>query len=265
MDLGLAGRVALVTGGSLGIGRATALGLAREGCALAIVARRQGPLAEAAERIRGETGAEVLAVPADLTRDEDARRAVDTAAQRYGGLDVVVNCAGAAPGGLLEGLTEEQWLQGLQLKFLGYVRVTRAALPHLLRRGGGAIVNVVGNDGIKPAYWEIVPGAANAAGLNLTQAIAEQYGPRGIRINAVNPGPVDTGRWDGLVRQMARDKELSYEEADRLSRSSLPLGRLCRPEEVADVVLFLASQRASYVNGAMVTVDGGQRKALMDA
>ena len=134
----------------------------------------------------------------------------------------------------------------------------------MLQGGGGRIVNVIGNDGIKPAHFELTPSAANAADIAVTLALAEQYGPKGILINGVNPGPVATDRWDGLEKQMARDKGITQEEAHALALTSLPLGRICTPQEVADVVVFVASERASYLNGAMITVDGGQRKALLD-
>ncbi|MGH7082692.1 MAG: SDR family oxidoreductase, partial [Acetobacteraceae bacterium] len=123
----------------------------------------------------------------------------------------------------------------------------------------------IGNDGVKPSYWEIAPGAANAAGQNLTLSLAGQYGKENITFVAVNPGPVRTERWDGLVRAMARDMSLSLEEAGQLAPRSIPLGRIAEPEEVADLVVFLASDRARFINGTMIEIDGGQQKALMDA
>lgn len=264
MDLGLRNKVVFITGGSKGIGRACAMEFAREGARIALCARREAGLAEAAAAIRAATGAEVFTVAGDMMRWEDARRCVDAAAAHFGGLDVLVNCAGASPGGLILNLTEEDWQLSLQLKFMGYVRCAKAIIPHLLKRGGGRIVSVVGNDGIKPAYWELTASAANAADLAMTAALAEQYGPQGILVNAVNPGPVATERWDGLVRAYARDKSLSFEEASAQALRSLPLGRICTPEEVAAVVVFVASERASYMNGAWITLDGGQRKAIMD-
>ena len=264
MDLGLRNKVVFITGGSKGIGRACAMEFAREGARTALCARREAGLAEAAAAVRAATGAEVFTVAGDMMRWEDARRCVDAAAAHFGGLDVLVNCAGASPGGLILNLTEEDWQLSLQLKFMGYVRCAKAIIPHLLQRGGGRIVSVVGNDGIKPAYWELTASAANAADLAMTAALAEQYGPQGILVNAVNPGPVATERWDGLVRAYARDKSLSFEEASAQALRSLPLGRICTPEEVAAVVVFVASERASYMNGAWITLDGGQRKAIMD-
>ena len=264
MDLGLRNKVVFITGGSKGIGGACAMEFAREGARIALCARREAGLAEAAAAIRAATGAEVFTVAGDMMRWEDARRCVDAAAAHFGGLDVLVNCAGASPGGLILNLTEEDWQLSLQLKFMGYVRCAKAVIPHLLKRGGGRIVSVVGNDGIKPAYWELTASAANAADLAMTAALAEQYGPQGILVNAVNPGPVATERWDGLVRAYARDKSLSFEEASAQALRSLPLGRICTPEEVAAVVVFVASERASYMNGAWITLDGGQRKAIMD-
>jgi 3-oxoacyl-[acyl-carrier protein] reductase len=264
MDLGLQNMVVFITGGSKGIGRACAMEFAREGAVVALCARGEEALEAAAGDIRAATGRPVFTVAGDMTKWEDARRCVDAAAAHFGGLDVLVNCAGASPGGLLLNLTEEDWQLSLQLKFMGYVRCAKAAVPHLLRRGGGRIVNVVGNDGIKPAYWELTASAANAADLAVTAALAEQYGPQGILVNAVNPGPVATERWTGLVRAYARDKGMSFDDANRQAIKSLPLGRLCTPEEVAAVVVFVASRRASYMNGAWITLDGGQRKAIMD-
>lgn len=265
MDLGLRGRVALVTGGSKGIGKAIARGLAREGASVALAARTASELEAAANAIAAETGATTFAFPTDLTRTEDANRLIAAVVERLGRLDILVNNAGAARGGVVEQLTDEDWEAALQLKFLGYVRCIRAALPHMRRQGKGRVVNLIGNDGVKPSYWEIAPGAANAAGQNFTLSMAGQWGKENITFVAVNPGPVRTERWDGLVRAMARDMHLSYEEADRLAPRSIPLGRIAEPEEVADLVVFLASDRAHFINGTMIEIDGGQQKPLMDA
>ena len=265
MDLKLGGKVALVTGGSAGIGKGIARALAREGCDVAICARRREPLEAAAALIRAESGRKVLALPADLTRRDDAERFVNGAARELGRLDILVNNAGSAPGGILEVLDEAAWMQGLELKFMGYVRCLKAALPIMRQQGGGRVVNLIGNDGVKESYWEIVPGACNAAGQNLTKALAAQYGRFDISFVAVNPGPVRTERWAGLVDAMARDMKLSREEADRLAPRSIPLGRIAEVEEVANLVAYLASPLAHFVNGSMIEIDGGQQKPLMDA
>jgi len=264
MDLGLRGRVALVTGGSMGIGKATAFALAREGADVAICARGKELLEQVAGEIARQTGQTALPIVADLTREEDAQRFVHTAERHFGRLDILVNCAGSSPGGSLQHLTERDWMESLSLKFLGYVRTTKAVIPSMQARRWGRIIQVIGNDGIKPIYFELTPGAANAAGINFTLAIAEELAPYGILVNAINPGPVDTDRWWGLVRTMAREKGISEAEASARAIRSIPMGRLCTAEEVADMVVFLASERASFVTGALITMDGGQRKAIMD-
>lgn len=264
MDLGLQGRVALVTGGSKGIGKASALGLACEGADVAICARGKELLERVAGEISQQTGRAVLPIVADLTREDDARRFVEAAVRHFGRLDILVNCAGSSPGGSLQHLSEHDWMQSLNLKFMGYVRTTKAAVEMMKGRGWGRIINVIGNDGIKPIYFEITPGAANAAGINFTLAIAEELAPYGITVNAINPGPVDTERWWGLVRTMAREKGISEGEASQQAIKSIPLGRLCTAEEVAHMVVFLASERASFVTGALISMDGAQRKAIMD-
>ena len=264
MDLQLAGKTAFVTGGSEGIGKGIARALAREGVDIAICARRREPLEAAADEIARETGRRIVPIQADLTRDEDARNFIEEGHRALGRVDIMVNNAGAAPGGVLEHLSEADWAQALQLKFMGYVRCLRYVLPIMVRQGGGRVVNLIGNDGVKPSYWEIAPGAANAAGQNLTLSLAGQYGKHGISFVAVNPGPVRTERWAGLVRAMARDMKLSYEEADRLAPSSIPMGRIAEVEEVANLVAMLASPLTHFVNGSMIEIDGGQDKALMD-
>lgn len=264
MDLKLQGKTALVTGGSEGIGKAIAFGLAREGVDVAICGRRVDVLEATAKEIAEATGRKVVAITADLTKDEDAKAFVTKGHEALGRVDIMVNNAGSAPGGVIETLTEDQWAQALQLKFMGYVRCLRYVLPIMVKQGGGRVVNLIGNDGVKPSYWEIAPGAANAAGQNLTKSLAGQYGKYGISLAAVNPGPVRTERWAGLVKAMSRDMNISLEEADKLAPSSIPLGRIAETEEVADLVVMLASPRAFFANGTMIEVDGGQEKALMD-
>ena len=264
MELGLRDRVALVTGGSMGIGKATALALAREGAHVAICARGKTLLESVAAEIAAETERTILPFVADLNKEEDAQRFVRKAVDHFGRLDILVNSAGSSPGGTLQSLEEEQWMESLNLKFMGYVRTTKPAVGHMKERGWGRVINVIGNDGIKPIYFELTPGAANAAGINFTLAIAEELAPHGITVNAVNPGPVDTERWWGLVRTLAREMDISESEAQEKAVRSMPMGRLCTSEEVADVVIFLASEKASFVTAASISVDGAQRKAIMD-
>lgn len=264
MDLGLEGKSILITGGSKGIGRACARLFAAEGCDMALVARTEADLERAAKEIAADTGRKVLALPGDMSVQADVDRVTGLAIESLGKVDILVTCAGSSPGGLMEQLTEEQWYSSLGLKFMGYVRSMKAVLPHMRERGSGAIVLVIGNDGIKPSYWETTAGAANAAGINVASSMAEQYAPHGIRVNTVNPGPVNTGRWDGLEKAFARDKGVSQARAHELAIKSIPLGRLCEPEEVADLVVFLASDRASFINGSHILIDGAQRKGIMD-
>jgi NAD(P)-dependent dehydrogenase (short-subunit alcohol dehydrogenase family) len=264
VDLQLKGKTALITGGSEGIGRAIAMVLANEGVDIAICARRKEPLEAAANEISKATGRKVVPITADLTKDADAANFVKSAAQSLGRIDIMINNAGSAPGGVIETLSESDWEQALQLKFMGYVRCLRYALPIMVKQGHGRVVNLIGNDGVKPSYWEIAPGAANAAGQNLTKSLAGQYGRNGISFVAVNPGPVRTERWAGLVKAMSRDMKISYEEADTLAPSSIPMGRIAEASEVANLVAMMASPLTHYVNGTMIEIDGGQDKALMD-
>lgn len=264
MDLQLKGKTALITGGSEGIGKGIALALGREGVDVAICARRKEPLEAAAREIAAATGRKVVPIPADLTKDEDAKNFIAKGHEALGRVDIMINNAGSAPGGVIEHMTEADWAQGLQLKFMGYVRCLRYVLPIMVKQGGGRVVNLIGNDGVKPSYWEIVPGAANAAGQNLTLSLAGQYGRHNISFVAVNPGPVRTERWAGLVKAMSRDMKIPYEQADTLAPRSIPMGRIAEVEECANLVTMLASPLMHMVNGTMIEIDGGQDKALMD-
>jgi 3-oxoacyl-[acyl-carrier protein] reductase len=264
MDLQLSGKTALVTGGSEGIGKGITLALAKEGVDVAICARRKDVLEAAASEIARATNRKIVAIPADLRKDADAKNFIERAHNELGHVDIMVNNAGSAAGGVIEHLTEDDWERGLQLKFMGYVRCLRYVLPIMVKQGGGRVVNLIGNDGVKPSYWEICPGAANAAGQNLTLSLAGQYGKHGVSFCAVNPGPVRTERWAGLVKAMSRDMRLAYEEADQLAPSSIPMGRIAEVEEVANLVVMLASPLMHMVNGTMIEIDGGQEKSLMD-
>src|ERR1700758_820412 len=264
MDLQMAGKKAIVTGASEGIGKAITWAFAREGVDVAICARRKEPLEAAAKEITRATNRKIVPIAADLRKDADAKAFIAEGHKALGRVDIMVNNAGSAAGGVIEHLTEDDWDKGLQLKFMGYVRCLRYALPIMVKQGGGRVVNLIGNDGVKPSYWEICPGAANAAGQNLTVSLAGQYGKNGISFVAVNPGPVRTGRWAGLVAAMSRDMKLPYAEADKLAPSSIPLGRIAETDEVANLVVMLASPLMEMVNGTMIEIDGGQDKPLMD-
>lgn len=265
MDLELQDKTVLVTGGSRGTGKEIARLFAAEGARVAITARSEDDLTAAANEISSEIGQDVIVIPGDWRKTEDVVRVVDSAIAQLGHLDIFVPNAGDAPPGDFETMDDERWLHALNLKFMGHIRGCRAVLPHMVQRGHGAITMVVGNDGLKPPFAEVVPGACNAADINVASSLAEKYGYKGIRVNTVNPGPIATPRWDWCEATMAEERNLSRAQVTRLVLASLPLGYICTPQEVANVVVFLSSARASYVNGAHVTVDGAQRKPLMYA
>jgi 3-oxoacyl-[acyl-carrier protein] reductase len=234
MDLKLKGKTALITGGSEGIGKGIALALAKEGVDIAICARRKEPLEAAAGEIAKTTGRKIVAIPADLRQDKDAKNFVEQGHKALGRVDIMVNNAGSAAGGVIEHLTEDDWEKGLQLKFMGYVRCLRYVLPIMVKQGGGRVVNLIGNDGVKPSYWEICPGAANAAGQNLTLSLAGQYGKNGVSFVAVNPGPVRTERWAGLVG----DAATWLPHTEKLAPSSIPLSRIASRRGCQSVVML---------------------------
>jgi len=257
MELGLKGKTVLVTGGSKGIGRATARAMAAEGARVMICSRSAPALEEAADAIRRETRQAVEIVAADLSRLEGVERAAAAAVQRLGRLDVLVNNAGAIKAGDFLAIPDEEWMTGWSLKLLGYIRMARTVLPQMRKQGGGRIVNVVGMAARNPAATYMMGGAANAALINFTKALADLGAPSNILVTAVSPGPVKTDRWDTLERQQAaaagKDLETFVKEQSR----NFPLGRIALPEEVADLVCFLASDRASFLTGIAITVDGG--------
>jgi len=244
MDLGLKDQVVFITGASRGIGRATAELLVEEGCNVAITGRDEDTLRRAVDELGGEE--HVLGIRGDMTNPEDIERAIGQTIERFGQIDVLVTCAGSSPGGLLENLTEEEWFGSLNLKFMGYVRSCRAVLPHMVERGSGAIVLVVGNDGLKPSYWEMTAGAANAADLNFASSLAEQYGPKGIRVNTVNPGPVDTGYAPPDVHEIVR--------------RHFPRGRWGTPDDPARLIAWLVTDDAAWITGQVINSEGGFRR-----
>jgi 3-oxoacyl-[acyl-carrier protein] reductase len=262
MELGLKGKTVLVTGGSKGIGRATARAMAAEGALVMICSRSASDLEAAARAIRSETGQPVEAVAADLSRLDGVESAAAAAVRRFGRLDVLVNNAGAIKGGDFLALPDEEWMTGWSLKLLGYVRMARTVFPQMRAQGGGRIVNVVGMAARNPATTYMMGGAANAALINFTKALADLGAPSNILVTAVSPGPVKTDRWDSLQRQQAIAAGKDLETFEKEQSRNFPLGRIASPEEVADLVCFLASERASFLTGIAITIDGGMSRGV---
>ena len=256
MDLGLTGKVALVTGASRGIGRAIAATLAGEGMRLVLVARSAELLAELLAEL--PTDAEAIAL--DLRYPDAPSQVVARAIERFGRLDVLVNNAGATVRGDFLELPDEAWADGFALKFFAAMRCCREAWPHLV--GGGAIVNIAGVGGRTGSAEFTVGGSVNAALLNLTKALADRGVRDGVRVNAINPGSIATERLRARVGRVAAEQGLDQAAAAAQMAGKLGVARFGEPAEVARAVAFLASDQAAYCQGAILDVDGGQTRTL---
>jgi NAD(P)-dependent dehydrogenase (short-subunit alcohol dehydrogenase family) len=256
MDLNLAGRVVVVTGASKGIGYACAEAFADEGAKVALVSRSQANLDAALSRLaRG--GIVSLAVAADMTSPEAAEAMVATVEKALGEIDVLVNSAGAARRYAPDDLNVQAWHDAMDAKFFSYVHPTDAVLKRMLARGRGTIVNIIGAGGKIATAVHLPGGAANAALMLATVGLASAFGPKGIRINGINPGGTLTDRVQEGLKAESRMTGLGAAELLARSEARIPLKRYGTPEEIAQVALFLASDQASYVTGAIITMDGG--------
>jgi 3-oxoacyl-[acyl-carrier protein] reductase len=260
MDLGLKGKVALITGGSKGIGFVTALTLAREGAQVAIVARSLDSLQNAAEAIARETGTEPLYIQADMTLQEDCEKAVTQTVARFGRLDILINNAGTSAAKPFDQVEQDVWAYDLDLKLFGAIHMSRAAIPHFRQAGGGSIVNIATSAAKTPPASSLPTSVSRAAGLALTNAMSKDLAADRIRVNAVCIGMIRSDQIEkGWKRQAP---ELTWEQYANDARHQIPLGRIGETEEAANVIAFLVSDAASYVTGTSVNVDGGKGAAL---
>lgn len=256
MDLELQGKVVLVTGGSKGIGQACAQAFAREGAKVAIVSRDLANL-EAARSELAADGAQILTIAADLRDPEAAAHAVAQTGAALGPVDILINSAGAAKRHPPESLDAQAWRDAMDAKFFTYIHAMQAVLPGMAERASGAIVNIIGIGGRVASPVHLPGGSANAALMLASAGLANAWGHKGIRINAINPGATLTGRVQGRLDAEAAATGKPIEELRQRMESSIPLGRMAKPEEIADAALYLASARASYVTGAVLAMDGG--------
>jgi 3-oxoacyl-[acyl-carrier protein] reductase len=258
MDMGLTGKVAIITGGSDGIGLAAALSMSREGARVAIAARRPDVLEAAAERIRAETGGEVLAIPTDVTDEGRVQALVQRVVEEWGGVDILVNNAGTSAARKFEDVADEVWDTDLGIKVYGAIYCSRAALPHMKAAGGGRIINITTPGGKAPGGNSLPTSLARAAGLAFTKALSRDYAADNILVNTVCIGLIKSGQHERRYEQaQERNPSLTLDQWYANMGERVPLGRVGEAQEAGDVICFLASERASYLTGTAINIDGG--------
>lgn len=263
MDLGIKGRAAIVTGGSRGIGRETARQFLEEGVRVMTCARNAEALERTCAELAKATGGEIHGVVADMTKPDDIARLVESAKQRFGTVDILVNNAGQMYSGRFNVLTDEGLSEQLETKLFGFLRAIRLVYPMMKAQRWGRIVNMIGGAGKEPDPYMFGSGITNSGLLNITKSLSTEFGEDNVLVNAVCPGWVDTDLWrrnaQGLAAELGTQSE---EEARRRAARKNSLNRFGRPEELANAIVFLCSERASYITGVSLNLDGGRLKAL---
>ena len=262
MEFGLKGKRAIVMAASRGLGYASALGLAREGCRLIVCSRDQARIEAAAAAITKETGAEVKALVADVSSASEAKRLVDAAVSAYGGLEIVVHNAGGPPAGETLQMTEEQWQKAFEQNLLSFTRIVGAAAPEMKKAGYGRVLTIASSSIKQPIPNLALSNALRAGVWGIAKTLSRELAPQGILVNVIAPGRIDTERIAELDQANAQKSGKSVEDVRKTSIAGIPLGRLGRPEELANLVVFLASQAGSYITGQAITVDGAAGTAL---
>jgi len=262
MELGLKGKVVLVTGASRGIGRAVALAFAGEGCRLALASRTPEVLAAMAEEVEA-LRVEVRHWATDVTDPTQVEALVENTCRAWGGIDVLVNNAGGGYAKAFDALSDKEWERVVDLNLFSAIRLSRAVLPNMKERGSGQIVNIGALSGRVPRLGQIASNVAKAGLISFTESLAAEVARHGIRVNAVCPAAILTERWLEKVARYGNEHGLPFEPAMReLASKGIPLGRFGLPEEVASAVVFLASERAGFISGVSIFVDGGMGRSV---
>jgi 3-oxoacyl-[acyl-carrier protein] reductase len=263
MDLGLSGKVALVSAGSKGLGRAIAEEFAAEGMSVVICARDDSVLQKTAGEIRSSTGAGILAIAGDVSKPEDVERITNAAFERFGAVDVLVTNAGGPPSGNFESLTSEMWQDAVDLTLMSAINLTSRILPRMIERKWGRVINVTSITVKQPVDGLMLSNSLRAAVTGFARTLANEVATHGITVNNILPGYTRTARIEQLAEAVSKREGISVDAAAGKWTDEIPMGRLGEPREFAAVAAFLASERASYVTGTSIQVDGGWVKGLL--
>jgi 3-oxoacyl-[acyl-carrier protein] reductase len=263
MDLGLKGKRALVSGSSRGLGYATALALAKEGCKVAINGRDENKIKAAAEKMSKETGSQVIGLAGDVSQPDIPEKLIDQAVKAFGGLDILITNAGGPPPGSIDSLDEAAWQKGVDLGLMLHVRLIKAALPHLRKSDSPSVLTVTSMSVKQPIANLLLSNSVRMATIGLTKSLALELGAEKIRFNSILPGWTETERVTELMTARASTNKSTVEEEIKKQSAQSPLGRLGQPEEFANAAAFLVSPAASYITGVMLNVDGGMYKGTL--
>jgi NAD(P)-dependent dehydrogenase (short-subunit alcohol dehydrogenase family) len=263
MDLGLNGKVAVITGGSVGIGLAVAHGLAAEGAHLALCARNEARVQERAREIAERHGVRAVGVAADVSRPADLDAFVKAVEGEFGGADILINNAGTGSEETILNASDDRWQYYWDLHLMAAVRLARALAPMMIARGGGVILNNASICATQPLGYEPIYNVTKAALVMFSKCLANELIPHHIRVNAINPGLVMTPDWQKTAKLLTANKDITWEQyLDQIAKDNAPIGRFATPEEIANLFVFLCSERASYCVGATYYIDGGWLKVI---
>jgi len=252
MDLGLKGKVAIVTGGTEGIGKASAIEFAREGAKVAICARNAENIKKTVDAIKS-AGGEVFGMVADMSKAEDIEKFIAAVVKQYGGIDILVNNAGTSARGAFLDIKDETWRSDIELKVFGAIRCTRLAIPHMQKRGGGRVINITNVAAKQPGAESGPTSISRAAGLALTKMLSKEFAAQNVLVNTVTIGKIKSGQHERTRKKLGLEPEVYFKKV----ASDIPMGRMGETAEAADAIVFLASSMASYVTGTSINLDGG--------